>query len=84
MTQTSGVLLNNGHDVKLTVDDVTSMTSYVNMSGGPLSYQYRVAEVTLHFGKEDINGSEHSVNGQLYPGEVLTIYHTCTPSSPDV
>ncbi|CAL4154358.1 unnamed protein product, partial [Meganyctiphanes norvegica] len=42
----------------------------VNISGGPLSYRYKVHQVQLHFGSQDHMGSEHSVNGTQFPAEV--------------
>ena len=64
----SGMLVNTGHEVKLVLDDPG--LSYVNISGGPFSYQYRVAEISLHFGRTDTQGSEHSINGVHFPAEV--------------
>ena len=42
----------------------------VNISGGPLSYSYRVYEVQLHFGRSDRSGSEHLLAGFAFPAEV--------------
>jgi len=60
--------MNTGHDVKLVLDE--SSVHYVNISGGPLSYQYRVAELTIHFGATDSIGSQHTINGGAFPAEV--------------
>ena len=43
---------------------------FVNVSGGPLSYQYRIVEVIIHFGSTSSMGSEHSINGVSFPAEV--------------
>jgi carbonic anhydrase len=64
----SGTMLNTGHDIKLTLDETTA--HYVNISGGPLSYHYRVAEISLHFGSTDIVGSEHTIGGSSFPAEI--------------
>lgn len=61
-------MINTGHDVRLTLDD--PYPTYVNISGGPFSYQYRVHEIVVHFGKTDSRGSEHSINGLFFPAEV--------------
>lgn len=42
----------------------------VTVSGGPLSYAYTLSNVTLHFGRENGRGSEHSINGQTFAGEL--------------
>ncbi|OQR76057.1 carbonic anhydrase-related protein 10-like, partial [Tropilaelaps mercedesae] len=42
----------------------------VNISGGPLSYSYRVYEIQLHFGRTDHQGSEHLLSGFAFPAEV--------------
>jgi Eukaryotic-type carbonic anhydrase len=62
------MLKNTGHDVKLELDETSA--HYVNISGGPLSYHYRVAEVVIHFGSTDSSGSEHTIGGQHFPAEV--------------
>ncbi|XP_022694503.1 carbonic anhydrase-related protein 10-like isoform X2 [Varroa jacobsoni] len=42
----------------------------VNISGGPLSYSYRVYEIQLHFGRGDHQGSEHLLAGIAFPAEI--------------
>jgi len=45
----------------------------VNMTGGPLQYQYQAEQLFLHWGREgssSVGGSEHSVNHQSWPGEI--------------
>lgn len=66
--QVSGTLANTGHDVRLTLDDPGQY--YINITGGPLTYQYRVSDVIMHFGNVDSHGSEHTVNGMAFPAEV--------------
>jgi len=68
LLKVSGTLTNTGHDVRLSLDDAT--TQYVNVSGGPLSYHYRVAEIVLHFGSTDNVGSEHTIDSLQFPAEV--------------
>ena len=48
------------------------------LSRGPLVYNYRVHSMTLHFGQRDggpgaLEGSEHTLNGQSFVGEVRFI-----------
>ena len=68
LRQVSGTVTNTGHDIRLSVDETT--THYVNISGGPLSYHYRVAELVLHFGSTDSVGSEHTIDALQFPAEV--------------
>ena len=68
VVQTSGTLINTGHDIRLILDDPS--LHYVNISAGPLSYQYRVSELILHFGVTDSTGSEHTINELSFPAEV--------------
>jgi len=70
--QTSGTLINTGHDIRLILDDPS--LHYVNISAGPLSYQYRVSELILHFGVTDSTGSEHTINGLSFPAEVSNCF----------
>ena len=44
----------------------------VNITGGPLQYQYRAEQVFLHWGRPggDTGGSEHSINHQTWAGEL--------------
>ena len=41
-----------------------------NITGGPLDYNYPVHSVSLHYGLRDNSGSEHTVDGKSFPGEV--------------
>lgn len=66
--QMSGRLENTGHDVRLYLDEPS--LHYVNITSGPLSYQYRVNEIILHFGATNSTGSEHTINGVSFPAEV--------------
>ena len=47
-----------------------------NITGGPLDYSYPVHSVSLHFGLRDNSGSEHTVDGKSFPGEVNRLSHT--------
>ncbi|GFY71079.1 carbonic anhydrase-related protein 10 [Trichonephila inaurata madagascariensis] len=65
----SGILTNTGHSVAFRVSDVQPGVP-INISGGPLSYKYRFHELHLHYGRTDDRGSEHTVSGTSFPGEV--------------
>ena len=66
--QVSGTLVNTGHDVRLTLDDLGP--GNVNVTGGPLSYMYRVSELLFHFGSSEQHGSEHAINNITFAAEV--------------
>ncbi|CAG5126882.1 unnamed protein product, partial [Candidula unifasciata] len=67
----AGLLLNTGHDITLEVkgDGLTLL----NISEGPLSYTYRLAEIKFHLSTNDSLGSEHRVSGRPFPGEMHII-----------
>ena len=46
----------------------------VNISNGPLSYNYPIYDVSLHFGLRDEIGSEHLVDGSHYAGEARQFF----------
>jgi len=48
----------------------SSFVSSVNVTGGPLSYTYTLDSIHLHFGTNDSKGSEHTIEGIAFPGEV--------------
>ncbi|GBO43138.1 hypothetical protein AVEN_121654-1, partial [Araneus ventricosus] len=66
----SGVLTNTGHSVAFRVSNPQTSVP-INISGGPLSYKYRFHELHLHYGRTDDRGSEHTVSGTSFPGEVI-------------
>ena len=47
-----------------------------NISGGPLDYSYPMHSVSLHFGLRERSGSEHTVGGRSFPGEVHFTQYT--------
>ena len=68
--QMTGTLKNNGHDITFYVrQSRTTRWSGANVTGGPLSYSYRVDQIKFHFGQVDSEGSEHSVGTRKFPVE---------------
>jgi len=65
----SGHLMNKGQSVVFKAD-TTTPHSAVNITGGPLVYKYRFDELYVHFGAQDSTGSEHLINGRVFPGEI--------------
>ena len=54
----------------LSKEPVDDKTLFPDLAGGPLDCEYKVAQFHLHWGKTDVSGSEHRVNGHMYPAEV--------------
>ena len=46
--------------------------SVLELSGGPLTKKYKFEQFHFHWGNNDSEGSEHRVNGKMYPAEVKT------------
>lgn len=61
-----GQLLNTGRGISLLIQPDKS----VIFSGGPLSYPYTLSNITLHFGRENNRGSEHTIDGMQFSGEL--------------
>ena len=74
--QVSGSLLNTGRDLRVILDE-PSLGHSVNITGGPLSYQYRITEIILHFGSISSLGSEHTIAGVSFPAEVCLSVSAC-------
>ncbi|XP_076446335.1 carbonic anhydrase-related protein 10-like [Babylonia areolata] len=67
----SGFLQNNGHDITFYAGHSgNSFWDGVNITGGPLSYRYRVDQIKFHFGLVDSEGSEHTVGRRSFPVEI--------------
>ena len=64
----SGVLVNNGHAPTLVIDQ--SKTPAI-LTGGPWANKvYMLNQIHFHFGCDASRGSEHTVDGRVYSGEV--------------
>ena len=48
----------------------TGINQMINVSGGPLSYNYPIHDISIHFGLRDDIGSEHVIDGSHYAGEL--------------
>ncbi|XP_047121591.1 carbonic anhydrase-related protein 10-like [Schistocerca piceifrons] len=64
----SGTLLNTGQTMVFRVDK--DAKHHVNISGGPLAYRYQLEEMYFHYGMDNSHGSEHSIHGYHFPGEM--------------
>lgn len=66
--QISGTLHNTGQSLVFRVD--RDSKHHVNITGGPLAYDYQFEEIYIHYGIKDDLGSEHRIHGYAFPGEV--------------
>ncbi|XP_020367446.1 carbonic anhydrase 5B, mitochondrial-like isoform X1 [Rhincodon typus] len=64
-------LRNNGYYFQVEFED--SRDSSV-ISGGPLKNQYRLKQFHFHWGSKSEQGSEHTVNNQVYPAELHLVH----------
>ncbi|XP_064609440.1 carbonic anhydrase-related protein 10-like [Liolophura sinensis] len=72
---TPGLLMNNGNEVILKINDTTTESIYV--TSGPLSYKYRIQYVKFHFGSEGLDGGEHQIGGLTFPAELQIMAYNC-------
>ncbi|KAM4687224.1 LOW QUALITY PROTEIN: carbonic anhydrase 9-like [Rhinophrynus dorsalis] len=61
-------LKNNGHTVVLDLPDNLLLV-------GGLAETYRAAQLHFHWGSESHPGSEHTVNGHRFPGEIHVVHY---------
>lgn len=74
---TNGNLINTGQGLVFRVDSERASQLPVNITGGPLSYRYQFEQMFVHWRtgdddseEEEEAGSEHSINGHYFPGEI--------------
>ncbi|XP_039188620.1 carbonic anhydrase 15-like [Crotalus tigris] len=66
-------LLNNGDEVKMTLDGA-SAAEQINITRGGLRDTYRALQVHFHWGDLKRNGSEHYIDGIQYPMELHIVH----------
>ena len=65
------MLQNTGQSLVFKVDKSSKDPVHlVNISGGPLDYKYQFEEMYIHYGTDNLSGSEHRIQGYSFPGEV--------------
>ena len=64
-------LTNTGLSVQLSR---TSASKECQLRGGPLSHNYRFAQLHFHWGSADSTGSEHLVNGAAFAAELHLVH----------
>ena len=69
----SGSIKNNGHTAQL--DVIETLPGDVGvLSGGPLDSPYQVLQLHFHWGADDTQGSEHTLDGQSFPMELHIVH----------
>ncbi|XP_054842263.1 carbonic anhydrase 9 [Eublepharis macularius] len=63
-------LRNNGHTI------VLSLPANMSLSGGGFLEAYRAAQLHLHWGSKAGPGSEHTVDGHRYAGEIHVVHYS--------
>nr|XP_056705090.1 carbonic anhydrase 9 [Euleptes europaea] len=63
-------LRNNGHTI------VLDLPANLSVSGGGFPQAYRAAQLHLHWGSPEGPGSEHTVDGRRYAGEVHVVHYS--------
>lgn len=76
-------LSNTGYGWKVQISGPTAprkddlMFWFSELSGGPLSSRYRLEQFHMHWGGYDNEGSEHTVDGQPFAGELHLVHWNC-------
>lgn len=81
--QTGCVLSNTGYGWKVQISGPSAARKddlnfwFSELSGGPLLNRYRLEQFHMHWGALDNEGSEHTVDGQSYAGELHLVHWNC-------
>jgi carbonic anhydrase 2 len=46
-----------------------------SLTGGPLATEYKLVQMHAHWGSVDGRGSEHTINGKMYDGELHLVHY---------
>jgi len=69
----NGIFKNNGHTAQL--DAVGNLTANQGiLSGGQLNGNYQILQLHFHWGSNDNVGSEHTIDGKMYPLELHVVH----------
>lgn len=63
---------NTGHGWKVEIPPEVMLATC--LSGGPLTNKYQLLQFHCHWGPDTNSGSEHTVDGQNYPGEIHFVH----------
>jgi len=70
---TTGIFKNNGHTAQLDAAKPLSATQGI-LRGGQLGGDYQILQLHFHWGANDNQGSEHTVDGKKYPLELHVVH----------
>ncbi|XP_049709796.1 carbonic anhydrase 1 [Elephas maximus indicus] len=68
---TAKEIINVGHSFHVTFADNDNRSV---LKGGPLSESYRLSQFHFHWGSADNHGSEHTVDGEQFSGELHIVH----------
>eukprot|EP00091_Calanus_sinicus_P016299 TRINITY_DN355_c0_g1_i4.p1 TRINITY_DN355_c0_g1~~TRINITY_DN355_c0_g1_i4.p1 ORF type:complete len:414 (-),score=164.52 TRINITY_DN355_c0_g1_i4:140-1291(-) len=69
----AGTIKNNGHTAQL--DVVATLPGDVGvLTGGPLDGAYQILQLHFHWGSDDTKGSEHTLDGKMFPMELHIVH----------
>ncbi|CAI4227959.1 unnamed protein product [Auanema sp. JU1783] len=69
-THVMAEMVNTGQMARVRIGN-SAIRPTANLTGGPLhGYRYRIQRMDLHFGRDSVNGSEHTIDGRKYPMEI--------------
>lgn len=74
----AGHLLNNGHSIQFVPD---SLVEPPEIYGGKLDQNYRFVQYHFHWAQDDNKGSEHTIGGLHYQGELHLVHQGVTDPS---
>jgi len=69
----NGIFKNNGHTAQLDAIEGLGPNQGI-LSGGQLSGDYQILQLHFHWGSNDNQGSEHTVDGKMYPLELHVVH----------
>lgn len=62
--------LNKSESIELSSPSLSGSLPSVNLANGPLTYRYTLSHFSLHYGRNISKGSEHTIGGIQFPGEI--------------
>ncbi|CAD5117577.1 DgyrCDS6335 [Dimorphilus gyrociliatus] len=67
--ENSRKLKNTGHSCQVVIDGEGS-----SLKGGPLESDYKIEQFHFHWGKSNDVGSEHTIDGEMFAGELHLVH----------
>ncbi|XP_069687669.1 carbonic anhydrase-like [Periplaneta americana] len=68
----TAVIINNGHTVSISLEGTDCNPT---LSGGPLNGEYVFSSAHFHWGDDDEEGSEHTINSRSYSMEAHLVHY---------